>query len=71
MTDVFDALTHRRPYKEAWPIHEAVAEIHRLRGLQFDPQVVDAFDRLDPYRLAGIPRLDEARPAASRQTRAA
>ena len=71
LADVFDALTHKRPYKRAWPVDEAVAEIHRLRSLQFDPQVVDAFDRLDPYRLAGIPRPDEARQAMSKQTQAA
>jgi putative two-component system response regulator len=71
LADVFDALTHKRPYKPAWPVDEAVAEIHRLRSLQFDPQVVDAFDRLDPYRLAGIPRPDEARQAMSKQTQAA
>lgn len=71
VADVFDALTHKRPYKPAWPVDEAVAEIHRFRSLQFDPQVVDAFDRLDPYRLAGIPRPDEARQAMSKQTQAA
>jgi putative two-component system response regulator len=43
VADVFDALTHKRPYKEAWPIDEAIAEIGRQRGEQFDPQVVDAF----------------------------
>lgn len=43
VADVFDALTHARPYKEAWPIEDAVAEIQRQRGRQFDPQVVDAF----------------------------
>jgi len=43
VADVFDALTHARPYKSAWPVDEAVAEIMRQRGRQFDPQVVDAF----------------------------
>jgi len=43
VADVFDALTHKRPYKEAWPLDEAVAEISRQRGEQFDPRVVDAF----------------------------
>ncbi|GIU95531.1 MAG: hypothetical protein KatS3mg012_1988 [Gaiellaceae bacterium] len=54
VADVFDALTHARPYKPAWSVEEAVAEIRRLSGRQFDPRVVDAFCRLDPYRLAAI-----------------
>ena len=53
VADVFDALTHARPYKHAWPIADAVAEIRRNRGSQFDPAVIDAFERLDPATLAG------------------
>jgi putative two-component system response regulator len=43
LADVFDALTHKRPYKIAWPINAALDEITRLRGLQFDPQLTDLF----------------------------
>jgi putative two-component system response regulator len=43
VADVFDALTHDRPYKKAWPVQDAVAEIMRQSGGQFDPQVVEAF----------------------------
>lgn len=43
VADVFDALTHARPYKRAWTVEEAVAEIQEQRGRQFDPKVVDAF----------------------------
>ena len=43
VADVFDALTHDRPYKQAWPVDEARAEIMRCSGTQFDPQVVAAF----------------------------
>lgn len=43
VADVFDALTHERPYKDAWPLEEAIAEIKRQRGAQFDPQIVGAF----------------------------
>ena len=42
VADAFDALTHVRPYKEAWAVPDAIAEIERERGAQFDPQVVDA-----------------------------
>lgn len=56
VADVFDSLTNERPYKSAWPIHEAVNEIRRCRGTQFDPLIVDAFLRLqegaEPERLA-------------------
>ena len=43
IVDVFDALTHDRPYKKAWSIDDALAEIERQRGKHFDPRVVDAF----------------------------
>ena len=35
VADDFDALTHDRPYKQAWPVDQAVTEIRRLSGLQF------------------------------------
>jgi putative two-component system response regulator len=43
VADVFDALTHERPYKAAWPVEEAVAEIERQGGRQFDPRVAEVF----------------------------
>jgi len=43
VVDVFDALTHERPYKSAWTIEDAVAEITRSSGTHFDPQIVEAF----------------------------
>lgn len=52
LADVFDALTHARPYKRAWTVEDAVAEINRLRGTHFDPAIVDAFTRLNPHHLA-------------------
>jgi len=53
VADVFDALTHERPYKTAWPVEEALAEIKRQRGLQFDPRVADAFLSLPMQRGKG------------------
>jgi putative two-component system response regulator len=46
VADAFDALTHARPYKEAWGVTEALGEIERERGWQFDPKVVDALVRV-------------------------
>ena len=55
LADVFDALTHTRPYKLAWSADDAVAEICRLNGHQFDPTVVEAFLRLDTKGLVEMP----------------
>lgn len=41
--DVFDALTSERPYKVAWPVVEARAEIEAQSGRHFDPEVVGLF----------------------------
>jgi PAS domain S-box-containing protein len=46
VVDVFDALTHARPYKRAWTLEDAVTEIARGSGTQFDPNVVTAFEHL-------------------------
>lgn len=43
LADVFDALTHPRPYKNAWTITEAITEIKRQSGKHFDPTVVEIF----------------------------
>lgn len=47
VADSFDVITHDRPYKVALPVEEAVAEIKRNSGKQFDPAVVNAFLSLD------------------------
>lgn len=47
VADVFDALTHRRPYKEPWPLERAIAEVLAGAGRHFDPEVVAAFAGLD------------------------
>jgi putative two-component system response regulator len=46
IADVFDALTHERPYKTAWSVDNAVREIESQSGRQFDPQIVAAFSEL-------------------------
>jgi putative two-component system response regulator len=69
VADVFDALTHERPYKHAWTVKEAVAEIFHQRGRHFDPAVVHAFTSLDHAPL--LTRANEWEPpAAARLVRA-
>ncbi len=43
VADCFDALTTERAFRQAMSLHEAVAEVKRHVGSQFDPSVVEAF----------------------------
>jgi putative two-component system response regulator len=50
LVDVFDALTHKRQYKEAWAIDDSVKYIIDHRETQFDPELVDIFEtHLDEF----------------------
>jgi len=55
LADVFDALTHERPYKSAWPLDRAVNEVMSNRGTHFDPAIVDAFASLEAAELVDPP----------------
>ncbi len=43
LADVFDALTHKRQYKKAWPVEKAVDYIKAHSGTHFDPTLVGIF----------------------------
>jgi putative two-component system response regulator len=43
VADSFDAMTTRRPYREARPPNDAMRELRRVAGTQLDPQAVEAF----------------------------
>ena len=45
VADAFDAITSDRPYRSAQTQHEALAEVRRNAGRQFDPVCVDALER--------------------------
>ncbi len=44
LCDVFDALSSKRPYKEAWPLEEAKKIIIEQKGIHFDPYLVELFE---------------------------
>jgi putative two-component system response regulator len=46
VADVFDALTHARPYRSAWTVEQTRAEIQRGSGTHFDPVIAETFLRL-------------------------
>lgn len=52
LVDMFDALTHRRPYKPAWSVAEALAEIEKQKGKKFNPELVEAFLKMMKPSLA-------------------
>jgi len=72
--DVYDALTSKRPYKEASTPEEALAEIEREIGSHFDPELGRAFLQIAPELIAELeeaeveaevadePMLDPAEP---------
>ena len=48
VADVFDALSSKRPYKDAFPAEKCIAILKEGRGQHFDPQLVDLFfNRMD------------------------
>ena len=47
VVDSFDAMTNDRPYKRASSVDDALSEISRCSGTQFDPEIVAAFLEVD------------------------
>jgi putative nucleotidyltransferase with HDIG domain len=45
VADVFEALTHDRCYRPAWSVEKAVEYMNDMKGRQFDPMVLDAFNK--------------------------
>jgi putative nucleotidyltransferase with HDIG domain len=52
VADVFDAMTSGRPYRDAYSVEDTVKEMKGLSGIQFRPDLMDAFFRsLEKLRL--------------------
>jgi diguanylate cyclase (GGDEF)-like protein len=63
--DSYRAMLSERPYKSAMPVEDALAELSRCAGTQFDPQLVEVFCRLVREQPAGAPSAPSAPRAPS------
>ena len=66
VVDSFDAMTSDRPYRAARPIEEAVEEVDRCAGTQFDPEVALAF--VDAWESGAFGIAGALRAAAVRES---
>jgi HD-GYP domain-containing protein (c-di-GMP phosphodiesterase class II) len=73
VADAFDAMTSDRVYRPAMSTEAALAELHKGKGSQFDPQMVDLFQRAYDERLLvpGREAPPDSLPAATDQAHSA
>ncbi len=74
VADAFEAMTADRPYRKALSNEQALGELRKFAGVQFDPEVVDAFVKTswaDDIRDAGEPDLRPIPLLGQHGTRAA
>ncbi|MBX3616301.1 HD-GYP domain-containing protein [Nitrosomonas sp.] len=59
IADVFDALTSKRPYKESWTVHDAIASLKHQGDSHFDPELLDVFVTMAPDLYQEVNAFDE------------
>jgi hypothetical protein len=62
VADAFEAMTADRPYRKALSIDQALAELRKFAGVQFDPEIVDAFVKTSWVEDAHEPGEPDLRP---------
>jgi HD-GYP domain-containing protein (c-di-GMP phosphodiesterase class II) len=62
IADVFDALTSKRPYKEAMGFEESMSILNGGRGSHFDPEILDVFLKVAPSLYDTYANRDDSRP---------
>jgi leucyl aminopeptidase (aminopeptidase T)/HD-GYP domain-containing protein (c-di-GMP phosphodiesterase class II) len=62
--DAFNAMTTTRSYRSAMPLPDAIAELTRCAGSQFDPEVVDAL--VSVVSASAVERVESAEPSEFR-----
>jgi len=63
--DVYDALSTKRPYRDAWPQEKTLAYLEERAGAEFDPDLVSAFTRMMRQGAAQVRVLSEERSATA------
>lgn len=56
VADAYDAMIYKRSYKKAMSVEDAIAELKRCSGTQFDPKIVEAFSKIDEKEI--VPSLN-------------
>jgi HD-GYP domain-containing protein (c-di-GMP phosphodiesterase class II) len=56
VADTLDAVTSDRCYRTGQPLAVARIEIHRVAGSQFDPAILDLFDRVEDWEFEAVGR---------------
>jgi HD-GYP domain-containing protein (c-di-GMP phosphodiesterase class II) len=59
IADAMDAMVSDRPYRAGMPLDQAIEEVQRAAGTQFDPMAVEAMLTLDESRLRELLRLND------------
>ena len=57
--DVFDALSTKRPYRDAWPLDKVLAYLEERAGTEFDPDLVTTFNQMMRAGAAQVRVLNE------------
>jgi HD-GYP domain-containing protein (c-di-GMP phosphodiesterase class II) len=61
IADVYDALCSKRVYKDPWTEDDVLAEMKKLSGSKFDPDLIDVFFQILP----NIKQIKDQNPEAS------
>jgi signal transduction histidine kinase/putative methionine-R-sulfoxide reductase with GAF domain len=69
VVDAYEAMTAGRPYREPYDEADAVAELRRCAGTQFDPAIVEEFCRMLAEDPASAPEAAEPVPGAGDEVR--